>query len=72
MKIERDYMNVIIEKMRDDGYPYKIKGNGGYTAVLCDMQPLNDGDYMAIYRFPGGECCHGLLEIQMCCEVIEQ
>lgn len=65
-------MNAIIEKMRNDGYPYKIKGNDGYTAVLYDMQPLNEGDYMAIYRYPGGECCHGLLEIQMYCEVIKQ
>ena len=65
-------MNAIIEKMRTDGYPYKIKGNGGYTAVLYDMQPLSEGGYVAIYRYPGGECCHGLSEIQMYCEVIKQ
>lgn len=65
-------MNAIIEKRRNGGYPYKMKGNGGYTAVLYDMQPLGSSDYMAIYRYPGGECCHGLLEIQMYCEVIEQ
>ncbi len=65
-------MNQIIERMRNDGYPYKIKGNGGHMAVLYDMQPLNGGDYMAIYRYPGGECCHDLLEIQRHCEVIEQ
>lgn len=59
-----DVMNEIIQKMRKDGYPYKIKGNGGYTAVLYDMQPLFDGDYMAIYRYPRGECYHDLLEIQ--------
>lgn len=58
--------------MRKDGYPYKIKGNGGYNAVLYDIQPLNDGDYMAIYRYPGGGCCHGLEEIKRCFEVIEQ
>ena len=65
-------MSAILEKMRYDGYPYKIRGNGGYTAILYDMQPLNGGEYMAIYRYPGGECCHGLLEIQMYFEVIEQ
>lgn len=65
-------MNEIIEKMRKDGYPYKIKGNNGYTAVLYDMQPLSDGDYMAIYRYPGGECCHDLLEIREHFVVIEQ
>lgn len=65
-------MNAIIERMRNDGYPCKMKGNDGYTAVLYDMKPLNGGDYMAIYRYPNGECCHSLLEIQMYCEVIEQ
>lgn len=68
----RKDMNAIIEKMRKDGYPYKIKGNGGYSAVLYDVQPLNDGDYMAIYRYPGGCCCHGLEEIQNCFEIIKQ
>lgn len=62
----------IIERMRRDGYPYKIKGNGGYEAVLYDMQPLLDGEYMAIYCYPGGQCCHGLTEIKACFEVIEQ
>lgn len=65
-------MNAVIEKMRKDGYPYKIKGNGGYNAVLCDIQPLFQGDYMAIYHYPGGRCCHGLEEIKRCFEVIEQ
>ena len=64
-------MNRIIEKMRKDGYPYKIKGNDGYTAVLTDIQPLLDGDYMAIYRYPGGDCCHGLGDMKYF-EVIEQ
>lgn len=44
-----------IEKMRKDGYSKIIKGNGGYRAYLKDMQPLGGGDYMAIYRYPGGE-----------------
>lgn len=64
--------NSIIEKMRNDGYPYKIKGNDGYTATLFDIQPLNNGDYMAVYHYPGGECCHELEEIQKFFEVIEQ
>ena len=63
----------LIERMRKDGYPYGIKGNGGYNAVLYDMQPLLGGDYMAIYRYPGGECCHGLKEIKECgFEILEQ
>lgn len=65
-------MNEIIKKMRRDGYPYKIKEHDGYTAVLYDMQPLFGGDYRAIYRYPGGECCHDLLDIQEHFEVIEQ
>jgi len=65
-------MSEIIRKMRKDGYPYRIKGNGGYPATLYDMQLLNDGSYMAIYRYPGGECCHDLKEIKRCFEVIEQ
>ena len=56
----------IIEKMRKDGYPKIIKGNGGYRAYLKDMQPLGGGDYMAIYR------CHSLEEIKKCFEIIEQ
>ncbi len=65
-------MESVIEKMRKDGYPYKIKGNDGHIAVLYDMQPLFGGEYAAVYRYPNGECCHDLLDIQMCCEVIEQ
>lgn len=62
----------LIEKMRKDGYPYKIKGNGGYSAVLYDMQPLGGGDYMAIYRYLGGVCCHDLDEIIRYFEIIEK
>lgn len=65
-------MNAEIEKMREDGYPYKIRGNDGYPATLYNMQPLNDGDYMAIYRYPGGECCHDLEEIKKHFEITEQ
>lgn len=61
----------LIEKMRKDGYPYRIKGNGGYTAVLYDIQPLFGSDYMAVYQYPGGGCCHSLGDIKNF-EVIEQ
>lgn len=61
----------LIEKMRKDGYPYKIKGNGSCTAVLYDIQPLSGCDYMAIYRYPGGVCCHGLEDVKRF-EIIER
>lgn len=64
--------NEIIEKMRKDGYPHKIVGNGGYEATLSGIQPLSGGDCMAIYRYPGGECCHCLEEIKACFTVVEQ
>ena len=41
--------------MRKDGYPLRIKGNGGFSATLKGFQPLFHGDYMAIYKYPGGE-----------------
>ena len=52
-----------VEFLRSKGYPYRIKGNGGYEAVLVDIQPLVDHDYEAIYRYPGGDCCHDLESI---------
>lgn len=61
----------LIEKMRKDGYPYRIKGNGGFEAVLYDIQPLLDGEYVAIYRYPGGECCHSLDDMKNF-EIIER
>ena len=64
-------MNTIVDKMRKDGYPMKIKGNDGYGAILKDCQPLFGNDYMAIYKYPGGECCHSLEEINQHFEVIE-
>lgn len=65
-------MNAIIEKLRADGYPLKIIGNDGYKATLVDIQPLNDGDYMAVYRYPGGDCCHDLEEIRKYFEIVEE
>ena len=44
----------IVEKMRKAGYPKKIIGNGGFPATLVNCQPLLDGDFMGIYRYPGG------------------
>ena len=61
-----------VQEMRTAGYPLKIKGNGGYPATLIDCQPLNGGEYMGIYRYPRGECCHGLEEIKRYFEIIEQ
>ena len=61
-----------IDEMRKDGYPLRIKGNDGYKATLVGCQPLFDGDYLGIYRYPGGDCCHELEEIKRFCEIIEQ
>lgn len=60
-----------VEEMRRDGYPLRIIGNGGYKATLKGCQPLFDGEYMAVYRYPGGEYCHSLREIKNCFEIIE-
>ena len=61
-----------VQEMRKDGYPLKIIGNGGYEATLVDCQPLSDGEYMGVYRYPGGDCCHSIEEIRRHFEVIEQ
>ena len=61
-----------IDFLRSKGYPKRIKGNDGYNATLIGMQPLIDGEFMAIYRYPGGDCCHDLEEIKKHFEVIEQ
>lgn len=61
-----------ISDMRKDGYPLKIIGNGGYPATLVDCQPLLEGDYMGVYRYPGGYVCHDLAEIKGCFTVVEQ
>ena len=60
-----------IDEMRKDGYPRKIIGNDGYEAILKGCQPLLDGEYMAIYCYPGGETCHSLWEIKKCFKTIE-
>ena len=64
-------MKKVVEMMRKDGYPLRIIGNDGYEAVLYEMQPLFEGEYMAIYRYPGGSCCHDLAEIKRCFEIVE-
>lgn len=61
-----------VELLREKGYPKRIKGNDGYEAVLVDVQLLVDNDYEAIYRYPGGECCHSLDEINQYFEIIER
>lgn len=60
-----------INEMRKDGYPMRIIGNGGYPATIVGCQPLFDRDYMGIYRYPGGDCCHDLAEIKACFETVE-
>ena len=60
-----------VEFLRAKGYPLKIIGNGGYPATLCDIQPLN-GDYEAVYRYPGGEATHDLQEITAYFKVVEK
>lgn len=61
-----------VEEMRKDGYPLKILGNGGYKATLVDCQPLLDGGYIGIYRYPGGEYCHDLEEIKRFFRILEK
>ena len=53
-----------VQEMRKDGYPLKIIGNGGYPATLVDCQPLFEGDYVSIYRYPGCDCCHDIDDIK--------
>lgn len=40
-------------------YPFRIcrKSEPEYTAVLCGIQPLLEGQEIPLYRFPGGVCC---------------
>ena len=64
-------MNDIVEALRKEGYPLIIKGNGGYKAVLCGIQPLIGG-YAALYRYPGGVAVHDLSEIKMYFEIVEE
>lgn len=61
-----------IQDMRKDGYPLRIIGNDGYPATLAGCQPLFDGNYMGIYRYPGGDCCHDLYEIMHHFTIVEQ
>lgn len=61
-----------VSEMRADGYPLRIIGNGGYSATLVGCQPLFGGDYIGVYRYPGGDCCHDLMEIRDCFQVVEQ
>ena len=61
-----------VKEIRADGYPLRIKGNSGYDATLVGCQPLLEGKYMGIYRYPGGDCCHDLAEIKSFFVIIEQ
>lgn len=61
-----------VQEMRADGYPLRIVGNGGYKAILVGCQPLLGGEYMGIYRYPGGDSCHDLREIKQFFTILEQ
>lgn len=61
-----------VEEMRKEGYPLKIIGNDGYCATLVGCQRLLANNYEGIYRYPGGECCHDLMEIKSYFTVVEQ
>ena len=61
-----------VQEMRKAGYPLKIIGNGGYKATLVSCQPLGRGEYIGIYRYPGGDCCHDLAEIKRYFAIVEQ
>ena len=54
----------VIKSLMSEGYPYEIYGNDGYKATLYGKQLLNDGNYVGIYKYPRGECCHSLKEAQ--------
>lgn len=53
------------------GYPKKIKGNGGNTAVLVGVQPLPDGEVAGVYRYNSGDCVHHISEINAFFEEID-
>ena len=55
-------MNNEVKFLFEQGYPLRIRGNDGYMAILAHIQPLNDGEFAAIYRYPGGYCVHSLEE----------
>ena len=53
-----------IDKLREK-YPFRICRTSElqFEAVLKGVQPLNDGDEIPIYRFPGGECCENPFDL---------
>ena len=55
---------VYIDKLREK-YPFRIcrTSESQFEAVLKGVQPLNDGDEIPIYRFPGGECCENPFDL---------
>lgn len=61
-----------VDRMRADGWPLRIIGNGGHEAVLVGKQLLTGGEYCGVYRYPGGDCCMFLDEIRLCHTIIEK
>ena len=55
-----------IDKLREK-YPFRIcrTSEPQFEAVLKGVQPLNDGDEIPIYRFPGGECCENPFDLSV-------
>lgn len=61
-----------IKEMREAGYPLTIKGNGGGEARLIKCQPLLNGQYCGVYRYPKGDDSHILYEIEKYFHVVER
>ena len=68
---QKGVFTMTVEEMRKAGYLFNIIGNDGYQATLVGCQPLLDGDWCAVYRYPGGDCVHGKWEILNCFQVVE-
>ena len=61
-----------VQEMREAGYPLRIIGNDDYEATLVCYQPLLNSDYMGVYRYQSGDCCHNLDEIEKCFTTLEK
>lgn len=50
--------------LTEKDFPKKIRGNDGYEATFVELQPLGDGDFAGVYRYPGGDAVHFLTGIK--------
>lgn len=71
MEVNKTRRYLSVSEMRAEGYPLRIRGNDGYKATLVGMQPLLDGDWEGIYRYPGGDCVHDLDSIVQFFDILE-